>query len=388
MTRFSKCLCLGCTVGLLAACAEAPQQPDQVALDDASYRITTVRGVVPNVDGRTAIVEILAAVEADRDPEAAAWEKLQRMEPTAVPFGQWRYALNGLYWEALPVVVNYNTKYEPDPAASGTFMDSWGVTWNGAPSSFAFAFGEYTGRCPSLVDECRGPQKFDGYNDVAWLALSEPGVIGVTWYSTQIDEFDMALDYRDFDWYFGEEAGHTPPLFDAWTIWSHEFGHALGLSHTTINTALMWPYYPNSDGQGGYNWVQRELHPDDLAGLQELYGVEQGCTDDADCDDGEFCNGAETCNAGACESGAAPCADDGVACTDDCNEASHECDYFPDDGNCPDDGRECSIEWCDAVEGCSTDESACPDCGGKGDTCTTGADCCSGLCHPVKLTCK
>lgn len=48
----------------------------------------------------------------------------------------------------------------------------------------------------------------------------------------------------------------------------HEFGHCLGLSHSADPEAQMYRYAP--DDQDPSSWV---LHPDDVAGLQSIYGV-------------------------------------------------------------------------------------------------------------------
>ncbi|KAL9978987.1 hypothetical protein ACROYT_G016576 [Oculina patagonica] len=47
----------------------------------------------------------------------------------------------------------------------------------------------------------------------------------------------------------------------------HEFGHSLGLDHTNIEEAIMYPYYT------GYV-PNMQLHSDDIAGIQSLYGAE------------------------------------------------------------------------------------------------------------------
>ena len=46
----------------------------------------------------------------------------------------------------------------------------------------------------------------------------------------------------------------------------HEFGHTLGLDHSTDVSALMYPSYSSSD-------VKLELRADDIAGIQALYGT-------------------------------------------------------------------------------------------------------------------
>lgn len=54
-----------------------------------------------------------------------------------------------------------------------------------------------------------------------------------------------------------------PSGTDLYTVAAHEFGHALGLAHSTVNDALMYPFY------GG---PHRFLHQDDIDGIQTIYG--------------------------------------------------------------------------------------------------------------------
>ncbi len=54
--------------------------------------------------------------------------------------------------------------------------------------------------------------------------------------------------------------------FDLLTVAIHEFGHALGMDHSTISTADMYAYY---------NGVKQTLTPDDVAGIDSIYGPRQ-----------------------------------------------------------------------------------------------------------------
>ncbi|XP_077200332.1 stromelysin-1-like [Paroedura picta] len=66
---------------------------------------------------------------------------------------------------------------------------------------------------------------------------------------------------------------------------AHEFGHALGLSHTQVKEALMFPKYIRSDP------AKVRLHQDDIEGIQSLYG---GPSEDADGGDHPSGSGSST----------------------------------------------------------------------------------------------
>jgi Matrixin len=53
---------------------------------------------------------------------------------------------------------------------------------------------------------------------------------------------------------------------DIETVAIHEFGHALGMSHSQITTAVMYAYY---------NSIKQNLTSDDTSGIQSVYGARQ-----------------------------------------------------------------------------------------------------------------
>ena len=70
------------------------------------------------------------------------------------------------------------------------------------------------------------------------------------------------------DTHFDDAEGWTVTIptgagFDLVTVAAHEFGHALGLKHSAVSTALMAPFYSGP---------RRFLSPDDILGIQSLYG--------------------------------------------------------------------------------------------------------------------
>ncbi|MFC1892860.1 matrixin family metalloprotease [Chloroflexota bacterium] len=214
------------------------------------------------VQGKDVIVDVLVVVPPGQNANEAALEALRQQG--ARPFesaalGSAGFTITGLFWENLPVFQNYNPSNEP--IGGVTALKNTHTTWNAVTTSdFNIGSGDLNiTRYPSLVRESPGLQYYDYNNDVAWMRL--PGnILGVTWYSTIIDEADMALNTR-FPW----SVDGTPGTYDIETVFLHENGHVVGLGHSDVAEAVMYTSYQE---------VRCSLASDDEEGATYLYDSE------------------------------------------------------------------------------------------------------------------
>lgn len=108
----------------------------------------------------------------------------------------------------------------------------------------------------------------DGANAVFAVPTSGGSVLAETWCSTGFGDaiagFDILFYDGDKVWASDEVASGQ---FDLEGVACHEMGHALGLGHSAISGATMYP--STSAGQTGL----RTIEPDDRAGIQAVYGL-------------------------------------------------------------------------------------------------------------------
>jgi Matrixin len=214
----------------------------------ADGRVASASGV-KQVSGKTLYVDVVVAVPVGQSDRQATDNALSQQGASrrAKPprpgggggGGSEQYFYTGLKWSPPFVTQNYNPagqRVDAKAALTNTYSD-----WSSVPdSTYDIAYGSDTTRCPSLVQQCRGAQVNDPYNDVGWLALGGT-TLGVTWYTTGSDpEADMALNTR-FTW--KNTCGSSGSGYDVETVFLHENGHVAGLDHANRTDSVMYPSY-------------------------------------------------------------------------------------------------------------------------------------------------
>jgi len=158
------------------------------------------------------------------------------------------------------------------PSARATFYVKWdgGGTydtafiqamdkWNGLSNfSFSSNTSEYVDPCLNYKNGYSFGSTFYGS---AWGATA----LAVTfiWYSGSTTLDTDIIFNSNFSW--GVHDGTTTSPYDFRRVAVHELGHALGLGHELMNTAIMYP---------GYSFILTIIDPqtDDINGLVALYG--------------------------------------------------------------------------------------------------------------------
>jgi len=240
----------------------------------SNQNIVSIFGVKERQAGNLLVhISLLAPSAEDEGIAAAAALQAQGARPaTPADLQSADFSTTGLVWDQFSDAVpgnNFVTQYynnSNEPLGGQAALVNTHATWSSVPtSSFALSFGGLTNRCPSLVDECAGVQDFDGFNDVIFLSLHGPcgGVfgctLGVTWFSPEINEADMALNTKA-SWV--HDCSQPGSAIDAESVILHENGHVGGLGHSADLNAAMAAFYSGA---------QCVLGQDDADGISSLY---------------------------------------------------------------------------------------------------------------------
>ncbi|GAA53703.1 matrix metalloproteinase-25 [Clonorchis sinensis] len=93
----------------------------------------------------------------------------------------------------------------------------------------------------------------------------EGGVLAHAFYPTPNNVYSFAGDAHfddDETWNDGPHNEYRNLV----SVAAHELGHSMGLGHSTVPTAIMYPYYIGT-------WDRVKLDEDDIVGMQQIYGA-------------------------------------------------------------------------------------------------------------------
>jgi len=200
----------------------------------------------------------LEALREAQDAVAARFPVAIRQELSS---GTSQFVLSGHSWPTHTVGWSYNPAGKPaslagDAAAIGAGAADWALT--GADFHFT-ALGTTT----AGTGACSGAAaNMDRANTVGWNAQSGSTLaVTCSWFDAgSFVEFDMEFD-PDWPWTTGE----TGVNVDTHSVATHEFGHALGLGHSSSPSAVMFAPYTTGT-------LRRTPHCDDIQGVIAIYG--------------------------------------------------------------------------------------------------------------------
>lgn len=168
------------------------------------------------------------------------------------------YALLGSRWPQpqTPYFVNAANLDLGSGAADAAVRDG-ANTWRDQSGAFSFLYAGTSAQNTTAND---------GINVVMFRNASSGSAIATTyWWSSGSRIIDADIVFWDGAFkFFGGSSGCAGGFYIE-DIAAHEFGHALGLGHSTSSTATMFPSASTCD-RG-----LRALDPDDISGVRALY---------------------------------------------------------------------------------------------------------------------
>ena len=168
------------------------------------------------------------------------------------------YTLSGPKWPEAqtPYVVNAANLDLPSLAAT-TALRAGADVWLQQANAFQFV---YAGPSTQTANT------FDSVNLIVFRNASSGSAIATTyWWSSGSRIVDADMVFWDGAFRFFSGSTGCVGGFYIEDIAAHEFGHALGLGHSTSANATMYPSVSSC------NMSNRTLDADDIAGVQALY---------------------------------------------------------------------------------------------------------------------
>jgi hypothetical protein len=168
------------------------------------------------------------------------------------------YVANGPTWSQpqMPYYINSANLDLPGPSAQ-TAVRSGADAWQQQSAAFHFV---YTGLSSQTT------ATYDGVNLVLFRNASSGQTIATTyWWSTGSRILDADIVFWDGAFRFFAGSVGCSGGFYIEDIAAHEFGHALGLGHSTSTNATMYA------STSSCNTRNRTLDADDITGVRALY---------------------------------------------------------------------------------------------------------------------
>jgi hypothetical protein len=178
---------------------------------------------------------------------------------TVLSAGADAYSLLGYSWAQSPVPYYINPANMDLPTAAiepaiRAGADAWKLQ---SGASFSFAFAGYSSQTTNTND---------GINLIMFRNVSMGSAIATTytWFSgTRLIDADMVFWDAGFQFFTGTSGCSNGFYIE--DVATHEFGHALGLGHSTVTSATMYPSISYCSQQS------RSLDADDIAAVLALY---------------------------------------------------------------------------------------------------------------------
>jgi hypothetical protein len=169
------------------------------------------------------------------------------------------YTTTGEFWNRSLVAYHVNPASLDLPAAAVTAAvragaDAWAQQ---SQANFGFSYAGVSGQTSNTND---------GVNLVLFRNASSGSAIATTyWWANGSGIIDADIVFWDASFRFFAGSSGCSGGFYIEDIAAHEFGHALGLGHSSASNATMLPSVSSC------NMRNRTLDADDIAGVQALY---------------------------------------------------------------------------------------------------------------------
>ena len=167
------------------------------------------------------------------------------------------YTLAAYHWHLNPVVIYLNpANHDVSTTAAEAAVKVGMNAWNGK-AHISYLYG---GRVSDTAT------KIDGRNVVIFRNATNGSAVATTYsWSKSGARFDSDTVLWDGKYHFYTGTSGCSGGAYVEDISAHELGHTLGLSHSTVTEATMYPTYHYC------GTIMRTLASDDIAGLKKLY---------------------------------------------------------------------------------------------------------------------